>query len=99
MQSNASHIFGNVYCFPAEVSEIIFDRPIKKIKNISERSINIQFDGGYAFALANDDIAEFPSHYGYPIKLGVDEEAGVFIQVQEYGNKENANYFRDRGEA
>lgn len=98
MVSNATHIYGNVYCFPFGAEEIIFDFPIKKIKNVSETTITITFPDGFAFALENDDTVTFPNIFGYPVKLGVGNDTQVFIQVQEYGIGANENYFKDRKE-
>lgn len=96
--AKASHIFGNVYCFPAGSDSIEFDRPVSKIKNISENDVMVMFDGGFGFTLSNNETAEFPNLAGYPKVLNVSDDVQVFIQVQAYGDYCNDNYFAERGE-
>lgn len=85
---------GNVYNFGVAVAATpvlcIFDRPIKKIRTISEVTLSddiVTYEAG--------SIVEFPSIYGYPVQLNLEAAADdeFIIEVIEYGDKPAFNYW------
>lgn len=100
---------GNVYTFedlvPNVAAVCIFDKPVKKVKfdlYNSEYAVNIvTLDEDfpvYIQEVKHGDILDIPNMYGYPDRFTLnnpysEEAVSVTIQVIEYGDSANANYY------